>query len=179
MKMKKSLLMVVLMLAMSSLMAAMSYSSATVTSAMSGTVTNTDTALLALENGNHQAAVVEDGVLKIDFNKGEAGNSYGLQKNSEYIWNELFTIRNNSVNRIYASVKTEGNPAAGVKIFVKVGGGQWTQIDSLKGIEEKLPVFAAGSSEHEMKVDMKIVVESNADLGKFNPNLVVSGEIAE
>ena len=78
MKMKKGLLMVVLLLALSSIMAAMSYTSATVTSAMSGTVKSTDTSLLALKAGSHKAATIDNGVLKIDFNKGNV-TSYASQ----------------------------------------------------------------------------------------------------
>ena len=180
MKMKKGLIMVVLLLALSSIMAAMSYTSATVTSAMSGTVKSTDASLLALKAGSHKAATIENGVLKIDFNKGNVSSqpvgSYGVQKNSEYIWNGLFTIGNNSENVVKVKINTEGNPAKGVKLYVKTGDSGWTLIDSINGYTHtKLPVAFKNLNLHEVAVDVKVVVDSNADLGNFNPNLVVSG----
>ncbi len=182
--MKKSLLMVVLLLAMSSLMAAMSYSSATVTSAMTGTVKSTDTSLLALNVGKHKAATIDGGVLKIDFNKGNVTgqpvNTYGLQKQSEYIWNELFSVKNNSENIVYAIIKTENNLPSGISLQVKSGNGQWINIDSIKGVDlGKLLIANPSSKSDEVKVDVKIVVGSNASLGNFAPNLVVVGEAAE
>lgn len=183
MKMKKSLLMVVFLLAISSVMAAMSYSSATVTSAMAGTVKSTDTSLLALGAGIHDAAKIDDGVLKIDFNKGNVAsmpvNTYGLQKHSEYIWNELFIVKNNSENRVNVTVKTENNLSAGVSLWVKAGKLPWTKIDSVNGLAiGNLPVAFKTNKLHEMAVDVKVVVDNNAGLGNFAPNLVVSGEAA-
>jgi hypothetical protein len=173
--------MVVLLLAISSLMAAMSYSSATVTSAMTGTVKTTDTALLALNKGDHRAATIEDGVLKIDFNKGNNSSqpvaTYGVQKQSEYIWNGLFSVKNNSENRVDVTIKTENNPAAGVSLYVKAGKGEWTKIDSVNGaFIANLPVAFKSNNDHEIKVDVKLVVDKNASLGNFNPNLVVAAE---
>lgn len=181
MKTKKSLLMVVLLLAISSLMAAMSYSSATVTSAMTGTVKTTDTALLALNAGKHSAAKVEDGVLKIDFNKGNVTSmpvsTYGVQKQSEYVWDGLFSVKNNSENQVAVTIKTENNPAAGVTLYAKAGNGEWTKIDSVNGaFIGELPIPFKNLSKHEVNVDIKLVVDSKASLGNFNPNLVVAAE---
>lgn len=179
MKMKKGLVMVVLLLALSSIMAAMSYTSATVTSAMTGTVKSTDSSLLALKAGSHKAATIENGVLKIDFNKGNTTsmpvNTYGVQKNSEYVWNGLFTIGNNSENKVDVTIKTENNLPSGIKLYVKTGGA-WTEIDSINGYSHSgLPVAFKNLSRHEVPVDVKVVVGSNANLGNFAPNLVVSG----
>ena len=74
MKMKKGLLMVVLLLALSSIMAAMSYNKATVTSASELKVVNTNQALLSLDantpwswqstvGANDHTTVVKDGEL--------------------------------------------------------------------------------------------------------------------
>ena len=181
MRMKKSLMMVILLLTVSSLMAAMSYSSAKVTSAMTGSVVNTTDALLALNVGKHNATSIEDNVLKIDFNKGNNNESFGLQKNSEYIWNELFVLENNSENVVYATVKTENNLPKGIGVWVKSGDSPWTKIDSIQGAElAKLEVASSSLSQLRQgaKVDVKIVVDSNADLGNFAPNLVVIGEAA-
>ena len=181
MKMKKSLLMVVLMLAMSSLMAAMSYSSATVTSAMTGSVKSTTESLLALNVGKHKATTIDAGVLKIDFNKGNVTSmpvsTYGLQKQSEYVWNELFSVKNNSENKINATIKLENNLPTGVQMFAKVEGGTWTDITNTNGLViDDIPVAFKTLTLHEKKVDVKVVVSPNASLGNFNPNLVVAAE---
>ena len=180
MKMKKGLVMVVLLLAISSIMAAMSYTSATVTSAMSGTVINTNEALLALDKGSHKATTIDNGVLKIDFNKGNVTSmpvkSYGLQKQSEYIWNGLFTIKNNSENVVDATIKTENNLPRDVKLYVKIGNSTWTEITSTNSFtHSNLPIAFKTNNTHQVAVDVKVVVGSNASLGNFAPNLVVSG----
>ncbi|WP_172373355.1 DUF1102 domain-containing protein [Sporosarcina jiandibaonis] len=180
MKMKKGLLMVVLLLALSSIMAAMSYTSATVTSAMSGTVKSTDASLLALKAGSHKAATIDNDILKIDFNKGNVTSmpvsTYGLQKQSEYVWNGLFSVANNSDNVVNVTIKTENNLPAGVKLYVKTTGG-WTEINSINGhTHSGLPVAFKTNAGHEVSVDIKVVVGSNASLGNFAPNLVVSAQ---
>ncbi|MBB4823352.1 hypothetical protein HNO89_000572 [Sporosarcina luteola] len=181
MKTKKGLWLVVLLLAISSLMAAMSYSSATVTSAMTGTVKSTTDSLLALNKGDHNAARIEDGVLKIDFNQGNKTSlpvtTYGVQKDSEYIWNGLFSVKNNSENVVAVSIKTENNPANGVSIFVRAGKGDWQQIDSTRSAKiDNLPIAFKTNGQHEAKIDVKVVVAKGASLGNFNPNIVVTGE---
>lgn len=179
MKMKKGLVMVVLLLALSSIMAAMSYTSATVTSAMSGTVVNTSDALLALTAGKHEAVRIDNGVLKIDFNNGEkssqTGNTYGLQKHSEYIWNGLFNIKNNSENRVDVTIKTENNLPSDAKLYVKTGNGTWTEINSVNGYTHPGLNVAFKTGAVPTPVDVKVVVGENASLGNFKPNLVVSG----
>ena len=86
MKMKKGLLMVVFLLAISSIMAAMSYNKATVTSASELKVVNTNKALLSLEantpwswqstvGAKDKTAVVKDGELFFQFGKGINGGT--------------------------------------------------------------------------------------------------------
>lgn len=118
MKMKKSLLAVVFLLATSSAMAAMSYNQATVESASELKVVNTNDALLTLEadapwswenkaGAKDKTAVVKDGELFFQFGKGLEGN-FGLQPNGEYQWNPLFTLRNKSAETIKVTVHAEG-----------------------------------------------------------------------
>jgi hypothetical protein len=142
MKMKKSLLSVVFLLATSSAMAAMSYNQATVESASELKVVNTNEALLSLETNTpwswqntvgakDKTAVVKNGELFIQLGKGIDGGSgaekfYGLQPNSEYQWNPLFTLRNKSAETIkvtisatgpykdYITFGTVGNPRGGL-----------------------------------------------------------------
>lgn len=91
---KKSLLLVVALLALSGLMAAMAYSNAHVSSKTMAALVTTDQAWLALEPNpefTDFAYVTDDGVLRIDF----VGPNRGFQPNSTYNFNELFYIKNN------------------------------------------------------------------------------------
>lgn len=178
MKIKKGLLMVVLLLALSSIMAAMSYTSAKVTSAMTGTVTNTNNALLTLKDSkSHNAAFNKDGVLVIDFNKGYNNNSYGLQKHSEYVWDDLFRIANNSENDVNVTIKTDSNPPSGVKIEVKIGNDRWKIINNVDVYKpSKLKSGSQGNSgKNEVTIDVKVTVDKGAGLGDFKPNLIIDG----
>ena len=106
MKMKKGLLSVAFLLATSSAMAAMSFSSADVKSDMNVSVKNSNEALLALiANGDHTAPNYNGyGELVVDLNKGHKG-SYGVQNDSVYKWNKLFTVKNNSDKTIKVTVQ--------------------------------------------------------------------------
>ncbi|WP_308637217.1 hypothetical protein [Paenibacillus silvisoli] len=124
MKMKKRLLVVVFLLAISSAMAAMSYNKATVTNAAQLKVVNTNQALLTLEantpwswqstvGAKDQTAVMQNGELFFQFGKGIDGGTgnpvfYGLQPNSEYQWTPLFTLRNKSAETINVTVSATG-----------------------------------------------------------------------
>lgn len=124
MKMKKGLLVVVVLLAMASFMASMAYNSAKVTNAAQLKVVNTNQALLSLEENTpwswqstvgakDKTVVVKDGELFIQFGKGvdrdgTTAQFYGLQPNSEYVWNPLFTLRNKSAETIKVTVRAEG-----------------------------------------------------------------------
>jgi hypothetical protein len=150
MRMKKGLLMVVFLLAISSVMAAMSYNKAAVTNASQLKVVNTNQALLTLEantpwswqstvGAKDQTAVMKDGELFFQFGKGINGGSgapefYGLQPNSEYQWNPLFTLRNKSAETIKVTISATG-PYADLITFGTVGQGgspAWgTQGDAL------------------------------------------------
>lgn len=121
--MKKSLMLVVALLAMASLMAAMAFTSASVTSLASFSVVNTDDALLALMPGEHQAARLESvagqpKTLVIDWDKGLNGGEFGIQPNSEYEWEDLFLVKNNSEHKIDVEVYLDPNfSMSGTDVF--------------------------------------------------------------
>lgn len=123
MKMKKGLMSVVFLLATSSAMAAMSFSSAEVKSDMSFSVKNSNEALLALiANADHAAPGYNSyGELAIDLNKGYQG-SYGVQNDSKYTWNKLFTVKNNSEKEI--TVKVKANKKTGFGTHEVSGGSE-------------------------------------------------------
>jgi hypothetical protein len=107
---RRSLLIVVALLCMASLMAAMAFTSASVTSDAKFTVANSDEALLALVPGEHAAAEIGGGHpsnaqrLVINWDKGVDGEDFGIQPYSTYLWEDLFAVRNNSENPIHVEV---------------------------------------------------------------------------
>lgn len=111
MKMKKGLLSVAALLATSSVMAAMSFSSAEIESDMNVSVKKSDAALLALiPNTAHKAAGLNsDGELEIDLDKGKDGAQFGVQNDSVYTWDKLFTVQNNSENTVEVTVDIDGD----------------------------------------------------------------------
>lgn len=116
---RRSLLIVVALLCMASLMAAMAYTSATVTSAADLKITSTNSALLTLEpnanwNWGSNMAGTKDGTAQIingelyfNIGKGVLGGMKGLQPNSVYEWNSLFTLRNMSAETLKVTVSAD------------------------------------------------------------------------
>jgi len=121
---RKGLLLVAVLLAASCLLAATAYNSATVTNAAELKVVNTNQALLTLEPNtpwswqstvgakDHTATMV-NGELLFEFGKGVGRDGttpvfYGLQPNSEYQWNPLFTLRNKSAETIEVTLEAVG-----------------------------------------------------------------------
>ena len=92
--MKKGLLLVVALLALSGLMAAMAYSDAMVSNQVSAALVETDVAFLAVVKNPlfDDFATIKNGQMVIDFTK--AGVS-GFQPNSNYNFNDLFYVKNN------------------------------------------------------------------------------------
>lgn len=104
--MRRGLLVVVVLLAVASMMAAMAYTAATVRNPATFTVTNTAESLIGIEplegrgNFDEAAYIGEDGMLKFDLRKGLNGGLFGLQPFSHYDWNPLFKVTNNSNEKI-------------------------------------------------------------------------------
>ncbi len=135
--MRRNLLLVVALLALSGLMAAMAVSEAQVRNKMSFSVVHTQDALIALEGGDH-AAIKYGGSakkLEIDFNVGYNGQSFGVQQDSKYTWNDLFKVTNNTEKPVKVTV--ELNPktgAKGMRILAKTqGDSNWTQLTGNNG----------------------------------------------
>jgi len=138
--MKKSLLMVVTLLAVASLMAAMAFTSATVNNTASFKVSNTNEALLALEAGDHAAAGYTDDApgskeLVINWAKGNGGE-FGVQSGSIYYWNKLFKVTNNSEKTVHVSISVpidsaKPEPNIGSKVFIKTADSEnWVTVAS-------------------------------------------------
>lgn len=107
--MKKSLVMIVGLLATASLMAAMAFSTAQVPNNVQTAIVNTDKALVSIvenENFTDFAKIGDDGKMNIDFTKG-SGNvtDSGFQPGSSYIFNDLFYLKNNITKDIQIGVR--------------------------------------------------------------------------
>lgn len=153
MKMKKGLLMVVLLLAISSVMAAMSYNKATVTNAAELKIVNTDKALVTLQadapwswenkvGAKDKTTVMKDGELFFQFGKGINGGTgaaefHGLQPNSQYQWNHVFTIRNKSAETVKITVRAKGELAK----YVTFGSGTRSNTEPAWGTKGQAYVF--------------------------------------
>lgn len=111
--MKKGLLLVVALLAVASLMAAMAYTSANVNNDASLTVASSDGSLIALVPGEgvgnkDGAAFINGGELELDLAKGYNGTLFGVQGDSTYKWDNLFTVKNNSNETIEFNITKDG-----------------------------------------------------------------------
>lgn len=113
--MKKGILLVVALLALSTVMAAFAFSSATIDSGASLTVKASDESLIALipadinEVGSKDgAATIVDGELAIDLAKGLNGGKFGVQGDSTYNWDHLFSVKNNSNETIEFTITKDG-----------------------------------------------------------------------
>lgn len=146
---KVGILVIVGLLAVTGIMAAMAYSKATVESSANLAIVNTDQALLQLRHPRGQAGVVGskdatysivDGQMFIQFGMGvgrdgSTAKMYGLQPNSTYEWNPLFTIANMSAETLDIKVSASGEIAEFITFgnMGQIGGGVHAPIWGEKG----------------------------------------------
>lgn len=111
---RKGLVLVIVMLAIASLMAAMAYNNATIQNHATLKISTTDTSLLAVipnpdanavGNKDLTGVVNSKGVAEFTFGKGYGGNDFGLQPGSFYKWDKLFSVKNNSNETIEVRFK--------------------------------------------------------------------------
>ncbi|MDP5274385.1 hypothetical protein [Chengkuizengella axinellae] len=178
--MKKALLVIASLLAVSSVMAAMAFSSATVKNDANFSIVDTSGALLAISGNEDHAAVSHDEandgaeVLSIDFDRGNNGD-YGLQPNSEYTWNELFEVTNNSENPVKVSIDfspSENGQAdladARMELMAKLGENMdWQIVDGASDVFE----FGTLGSGESFDVDVKIVQDHGDQDGESDNNI--------
>jgi len=184
--MKKSLLLVVALLCMASLMAAMAFTSATVTSGASFLVSNTNAALLALEAGDHEAANYTTGStsneLVIDWAKGKDGNPYGVQSGSIYTWDKLFKVTNNSEKDVKVSINVPIESATnggniGSKVALRTEDGTWVELASRNTGRYNNELTFTLESGDEIYIDSKIdSMQRTLSNGEKEFKLVVTAE---
>ena len=193
--MKKSLLLVVILLTVASLMAAMAYTRAAVTNSAELKIVNTNKALVTLEDhtpwswedkagAKDRTVVVKDGELFIQFGKGVDRDGktpvfYGLQPNSVYEWNPLFTLRNKSAETIRVTVRATGELAQ----YITFGTcGQSTRLSPNWGkqgeplVIENIPKEANSGMQNIRNICVKISVPSKVD---FTPKQINESIIVE
>lgn len=109
---RKGLLLVISLLALATLMAAMSFSSATVQAKANLSITNQADGLVGLLPGDGTTS--SNGDLLMDFTDGT--NDKGIQPGSVYTWDKLFIIKNNSKKDIVVNI----SDMDGLNQYVKV-----------------------------------------------------------
>jgi hypothetical protein len=179
-KTKKGLAAVVLTLSLSSVMAAMSYSSASVTSDMSVKLTNTQDALLALEaSQEHNAAYygsATSDILKLDLSKGLDNDTFGVQPFSVYEWDDLFKVENNSEHAVDVTIKLDSNVGGRIEIQGKAAGENWTKLSGIHSAGGEI-TFTLGAGEAQ-EIDIK-TKSMNGHEEVRNLDLIVEGKKAE
>jgi hypothetical protein len=110
---RKGLLLVISLLALATLMAAMSFSSATVQAQANLRITNQSNGLVALLPGQGTTSASSDDLL-MDFTEGTSDK--GIQPGSVYVWNNLFTIQNNTTYPISVKISDFG----GIRNYVAI-----------------------------------------------------------
>lgn len=160
------ILLLMLVLATASLLAAAAYNTATVTNAASLRIVNTEDALLSLVpskgSGNRDATVTIDdkGRLVFEFARGRGGKSFGVQPNSVYQWDHLFKVVNNTSESLDVTVEVTGELRQQVE--VKIEGA-----DEFSGPEDTRDL-GPGSEKH---VSVRITCEDGVSFG--NPSDVM------
>ncbi|MGI6113832.1 MAG: hypothetical protein ACOYEJ_06890 [Mahellales bacterium] len=183
--MKKGLILVVVLLCVASLMAAMAYSTATVTNPASMSIVNTSKALLRLEAQNRydnldKNAYIEDGELKFNFAKGKDGGLFGVQKNSVYEWNRLFRVQNNSNSNIKFTITCD-NADLQKYLTVETDHSNYKHkfIDNGVYTDFWCPLYASsanGFPYYNMWIKVTIDVPAGVDLENMSGNLIVRAE---
>jgi hypothetical protein len=116
---KVGILVIIGLLAITGVMAAMAYNTATVTNETALKVVSTNSSLLQLNpNANwswqskvgfkDNTAKIKDGELYFEFGRGVLDKFRGVQPNSVYEWVPLFFMRNMSEEKIEVTVSAEG-----------------------------------------------------------------------
>ncbi|WP_409344246.1 hypothetical protein [Paenibacillus sp. MBLB4367] len=184
--MKKGLMMIVVLLAIGGLMAAMAYSSASVTNASTLNVKNTNEALVALiaadanSIGNKdRTASYENGKLTFNFGKGLGGQTFGLQRNSTYEWEKLFKVKNNSNETIVVQFREDqslsgvNDSIRSIRLFGLLN--EWVPLGT-NDIAAALTTIILLPGE-ERAVDIKMDTNGTAPTGAQNYNIIVESKV--
>jgi hypothetical protein len=184
------LILLVVLIASAGLLAAAAYNTATVVSAASMNVVNTNEALLALsafsttQLGLKDVPVtIEDGelVFRFDMGKGvhETGwrpKQWGFQPNSNYSWTKMFKVTNHSQDNIEYTIEVEGIPHISVATTDIAGAGVYLEFVKDGDNLHKAAGAAAGDT---AVIGVSFNVPEAASLDDFTGTLVVKARAVE
>ncbi|MDD2235270.1 MAG: hypothetical protein PHS83_05755 [Clostridia bacterium] len=166
---KKSLILVLVLLGLSSLMVAMAYTSAEVQAGYTVKVADADKALLALaphDNSGKIAYIDDRGNLMLDFGK-VGDKDYGLQPGSTYKWSNLVDVINNSTDTVTVNLEVTGGLTDNLIITDKPGNN---------GRKIKNTELAPGRN-NRLMLTFTVSVPENAGIGTdLTGSIVVTAE---
>ncbi|HOP69736.1 MAG: hypothetical protein WBK48_01070 [Dethiobacteria bacterium] len=192
---KVGIVVIVSVLAVAGVIAALAYSAATVENDFILKVVSTDKALLALKPGlrNHKAAYLDEGELKFNLNIGKNDELFGLNRRSEYVWDGLFMVKNNSERNIQvrlrldeqnnshaqSTVELSAAPpqddpqAIQPEVYVrKPGTKTWLKLSSNNAVDV---YYLSSATNAWASIDIKVTT-GKAPLDDYNWTLVVEAE---
>jgi len=174
--MKRGVFVVAALLALASVMAAMAYTSATVTSPASMAVVNSATAYLRVYPSFHQnnpevgykdvnVFIDQDGRFKFDFTKGAHGvGATGFQPGSRYEFKDLFCIYNESKDTVEYWLENDG-----IK-YITVKAGNTILIDNGVSTGNKV---AIGSSAGTWYLDVIFDIPEDAEMEHIDGSIII------
>jgi hypothetical protein len=176
--MKRSVFVVVALLAAASLMAAMAYSTATVRSAGEILIANSNSALVSIGHaGTDQDKIVqnEDGKAVFYFGRGFEGGMFGFQQDSEYHYDYFMHVINNSDNPVEVWLELEGFGDAAAWITISHGGT--VLIDEGSQTGDRVTIDLDGWRTRNFTLDIN--VEGGAVMDSFSGTVIVHAERAD
>lgn len=162
-------MLVITALALTGVIAAMAYTQATINGSATAAVVATGDALLALRCSDDAVnadgvCYVEDGKLYLDFSKG-IGDT-GFQPNSEYQFDDLVIIANNSAGDVVVSFATQGDLFTTPGLTVDVA------------MDPSAPATLAGNG-GEATISFTFTVDGEVDLAGMTGTLSVTATRGE
>ena len=178
--MRKSLLLVVALLAMASLMAAMAYTKAEVTNPATITIVNTREAYLRVYPSFHQnkpgvgykdvnVFVDSDGRFKFDFTKDIWGTrKTGFQPGSRYEFEDLFCIYNASEDTVEYWLETDG-----ITDYITIKAENTVLIDNGQSTGKKVVLSKSTGTWY---LDVIFDIPEDAPMKKISGNIIVHSQ---
>jgi hypothetical protein len=164
---KKGLLVVVALLCMASIMAAMAYSSATVTSAATVKISSSNQSLLEIGRSykreyENDITLLDKGALGFDFTQGTG--KFGFQPNSEYVYENLFRIVNRQQKGADIIVTVDTDLPYAV---IKTTDGQ-VLYDASEGVNNHSITLAGGGSNNGRNITVVFNIPKEATVDAWN-----------
>lgn len=108
--------------------------------------------------------------LGIDLSRGKGDESFGIQDGSEYIWEDLFKVTNNSEHSVVVSISMDPASQGRVNIYARGPEDAWKVLSGIHGSGGKVE-FTLEPGEKQY-IDMKATA-TNGWTAEYNWKLVV------